>query len=154
VSTGIVWFRSDLRLTDNPAWASATAEHEQVVPLFVVDPALWDRSGGRRRQAEQVEGGEDLGRRGPGPPAASPPIGQRQLERGPGQKGQERSDAENPARSGGLDEEAQPHRFERQAPATVLGRQRHAAQAASIAVHHTGLRRLVVTRTTRNPTLS
>jgi len=49
VSAGIVWFRSDLRLTDNPAWASATAEHDRVVPLFVVDPALWDRSGAHRR---------------------------------------------------------------------------------------------------------
>ena len=25
MSTGLVWFRKDLRLTDNPAWAAATA---------------------------------------------------------------------------------------------------------------------------------
>jgi deoxyribodipyrimidine photo-lyase len=39
-STAIVWFRRDLRLHDHPALAAATAEHELVVPLFVVDESL------------------------------------------------------------------------------------------------------------------
>jgi deoxyribodipyrimidine photo-lyase len=45
-----MWFRRDLRLRDNPALnaAAATARSEgdgQVVPLFVIDPALWDTAG-------------------------------------------------------------------------------------------------------------
>ncbi|MDH3517363.1 MAG: DNA photolyase family protein [Acidimicrobiia bacterium] len=43
MSTGIVWFRRDLRLDDNPAWAAATAAHQRVIAAFVIDPALWDR---------------------------------------------------------------------------------------------------------------
>jgi deoxyribodipyrimidine photo-lyase len=43
VSVGIAWFRKDLRLTDNPAWSAATRRHSTVVPLFVIDPKLWDR---------------------------------------------------------------------------------------------------------------
>jgi deoxyribodipyrimidine photo-lyase len=39
-----MWFRKDLRLTDNPAWAAATSDHDSVVALFVVDPGLWDRA--------------------------------------------------------------------------------------------------------------
>jgi deoxyribodipyrimidine photo-lyase len=42
VSSGLVWFRKDLRLTDNPAWAAATYDNEAVVALFVIDPRLWD----------------------------------------------------------------------------------------------------------------
>ncbi len=49
MTTGLVWFRSDLRLGDNPAWAEATALHERVVALFVIDPGLWDGSGAARR---------------------------------------------------------------------------------------------------------
>ena len=49
MSPGLVWFRADLRLGDNPAWDAATASHEAVVALFVVDPALWDGSGEHRR---------------------------------------------------------------------------------------------------------
>lgn len=37
----VVWFRRDLRIDDNPAWAAATAEHDEVRPLFVIDPHLW-----------------------------------------------------------------------------------------------------------------
>lgn len=47
---GLVWFRRDLRLDDNPAWAAATAEHDAVVALFVLDPALV-ASGDARRTA-------------------------------------------------------------------------------------------------------
>lgn len=49
MSTGLVWFRRDLRLLDNPAWAAATAEHDAVVALFVVDPRLWDEAHPARR---------------------------------------------------------------------------------------------------------
>ena len=45
---GICWFRRDLRLDDNPAWAAATSEHARVLALFVVDHALLDRAGDRR----------------------------------------------------------------------------------------------------------
>ncbi len=47
---GLVWFRRDLRLEDNPAWASATADRKAVVPLFVLDPRLLDRAGPFRRR--------------------------------------------------------------------------------------------------------
>jgi len=40
-----MWFRRDLRLYDNPALNEAAASGSRVVPLFVIDPALWDRSG-------------------------------------------------------------------------------------------------------------
>jgi deoxyribodipyrimidine photo-lyase len=43
-----MWFRRDLRLRDNPALLAACAA-EGVVPLFVVDPVLWSRSGEVRR---------------------------------------------------------------------------------------------------------
>ena len=49
MSTGLVWFRKDLRLTDNPAWAAATSDHESVVALFVIDPRLWDGAMPHRR---------------------------------------------------------------------------------------------------------
>jgi deoxyribodipyrimidine photo-lyase len=37
---GLVWFRRDLRLGDNPAWADATTRHRDVVGLFVLDQRL------------------------------------------------------------------------------------------------------------------
>ncbi|HEU4676748.1 MAG TPA: deoxyribodipyrimidine photo-lyase, partial [Motilibacteraceae bacterium] len=46
--TDVMWFRRDLRLRDNPALVAA-AEAGGVVPLFVIDPALWDPSGDTRR---------------------------------------------------------------------------------------------------------
>ena len=46
---GVVWFRRDLRLEDNPAWAAATAGHDQVVALFVLEPKLLDTAGPFRR---------------------------------------------------------------------------------------------------------
>lgn len=48
--TVVHWFRRDLRLADNPALLAAAAHDEAVVPLFVVDPALW-RTAGRPRLA-------------------------------------------------------------------------------------------------------
>ena len=43
-----MWFRRDLRLADNPALLEAAADGE-VLPLFVLDPALWDPAGPSRR---------------------------------------------------------------------------------------------------------
>jgi deoxyribodipyrimidine photo-lyase len=39
-STALVWFRRDLRLHDHPPLASALRDHDRVVPVFVLDPAL------------------------------------------------------------------------------------------------------------------
>ena len=47
---GITWFRRDLRLDDNPAWAAATAERRFVVPLYVIDPKLLASVGPYRRR--------------------------------------------------------------------------------------------------------
>jgi deoxyribodipyrimidine photo-lyase len=46
-----MWFRRDLRLADNPALLSAVAAgaDAQVVPLFVLDPALSEPAGPARR---------------------------------------------------------------------------------------------------------
>ncbi len=48
MTTDIVWFRRDVRLEDNAAWAAGT-QAEHVVPLFVIDPAIYDRVSERRR---------------------------------------------------------------------------------------------------------
>jgi deoxyribodipyrimidine photo-lyase len=40
MTTAIWWIRRDLRLTDNQALAAALAYAEQVIPVFVLDPAL------------------------------------------------------------------------------------------------------------------
>ncbi len=48
--SAVHWFRRDLRLTDNPALlAAADAGDAAVVPLFVLDPALWGPAGDVRR---------------------------------------------------------------------------------------------------------
>jgi deoxyribodipyrimidine photo-lyase len=45
-----MWFRRDLRLGDNPALLDATdSGPDGVLPLFVLDPALWDPAGPSRR---------------------------------------------------------------------------------------------------------
>ncbi|NPC98899.1 deoxyribodipyrimidine photo-lyase [Nocardioides sp. zg-DK7169] len=44
----VFWFRRDLRLGDNPALLAACA-HGPVLPLFVLDPALWGPAGPSRR---------------------------------------------------------------------------------------------------------
>ncbi len=44
----VMWFRRDLRLGDNPALLAAVAEGD-VLPLFVLDPALWGPAGAVRR---------------------------------------------------------------------------------------------------------
>jgi deoxyribodipyrimidine photo-lyase len=45
----IAWFRRDLRLQDNPAWAAATTRADHVTALFVLDPALLRGCGPFRR---------------------------------------------------------------------------------------------------------
>ncbi|MDP2013925.1 MAG: deoxyribodipyrimidine photo-lyase [Actinomycetota bacterium] len=46
----IMWFRRDLRLRDNPALnAALDASSEGVIPLFVLDPKLWEASGTARQ---------------------------------------------------------------------------------------------------------
>ena len=55
MSANLMWFRRDLRLRDNPALLSAAGQGgfgdgpSAVVPLFVIDPALWKPSGEVRR---------------------------------------------------------------------------------------------------------
>ncbi len=44
----VMWFRRDLRLADNPALVEAAADGD-VLPLFVLDPALWGPAGAPRR---------------------------------------------------------------------------------------------------------
>src|SRR3954452_25617982 len=46
--TSVMWFRRDLRLGDNPARLEAVADGP-VLPLFVLDPALWGPAGPSRR---------------------------------------------------------------------------------------------------------
>jgi deoxyribodipyrimidine photo-lyase len=41
MSSGLVWFRRDLRLHDNPAWAAGTGRHDAVAALYVFDPRLF-----------------------------------------------------------------------------------------------------------------
>jgi len=45
----VVWFRRDLRVNDNPAWAAATARADRVTALYVLDPVLLHGSGAFRR---------------------------------------------------------------------------------------------------------
>jgi len=47
--TAVMWFRRDLRLADNPALLEACAADGGVLPLFVLDPALWGPAGPSRR---------------------------------------------------------------------------------------------------------
>lgn len=48
MGASIMWFRRDLRLGDNPALLEAAADGA-VLPLFVLDPALWGPAGPSRR---------------------------------------------------------------------------------------------------------
>ena len=46
----VMWFRRDLRVHDHPALLAATSVGDDgVVPLYVIDPVLWNRSGVPRR---------------------------------------------------------------------------------------------------------
>jgi deoxyribodipyrimidine photo-lyase len=48
-SAAVMWFRRDLRLADNPALVEALRAGDEVLPLFVIDPALWEPAGANRR---------------------------------------------------------------------------------------------------------
>lgn len=52
---GLVWFRRDLRLHDNPAWASATQQHRSVVALYVLDAVPLGLAGSHRRRQHLAE---------------------------------------------------------------------------------------------------
>ena len=41
MSSSIWWIRRDLRLNDNPALNASIAAGGQVIPLFIMDPDLW-----------------------------------------------------------------------------------------------------------------
>ncbi len=47
-TTTVMWFRRDLRLADNPALLDA-CDSDGVLPLFVLDPALWGPAGPSRQ---------------------------------------------------------------------------------------------------------
>lgn len=40
MSTAVVWFRRDLRVHDHPPLVTALAQHDEIVPLFVLDDRL------------------------------------------------------------------------------------------------------------------
>ena len=44
-----MWFRRDLRLSDQPALLEAVHRGDEVIPLFVLDDVLWGRAGDARR---------------------------------------------------------------------------------------------------------
>jgi deoxyribodipyrimidine photo-lyase len=50
-----MWFRRDLRLSDNPAWAAATAAHGSVTALYVLDEHLLSTAGTNRRLQHLAE---------------------------------------------------------------------------------------------------
>jgi deoxyribodipyrimidine photo-lyase len=52
--TAVVLFTRDLRVHDNPALATACANAERVVPLFILDPKLKDLSANRARFMHQA----------------------------------------------------------------------------------------------------
>ncbi|CAM2764593.1 cryptochrome/photolyase family protein [Legionella worsleiensis] len=37
MSTALIWFRQDLRLTDNPAFFAACTQHTHVIPIYILD---------------------------------------------------------------------------------------------------------------------
>jgi deoxyribodipyrimidine photo-lyase len=66
-SLAVVWFRRDLRLGDNPAWADARSQAAPIVALYVLDPVLLGASGPHRRDqlmGELRELDSSLGRLG------------------------------------------------------------------------------------------
>ncbi|MEL6840733.1 MAG: FAD-binding domain-containing protein [Pseudomonadota bacterium] len=51
--TSILWFKRDLRVTDHPALAHAAAQGP-VLPLYIVEPALWQQPDASGRQWDFV----------------------------------------------------------------------------------------------------
>ena len=47
-SRSILWFRRDLRIGDHPALCEALKNSEEIVPVFILDPALIGQSGSKR----------------------------------------------------------------------------------------------------------
>ena len=41
----IVWFRRDLRISDHPALVAALSESDEIVPVFIIDSKLIERTG-------------------------------------------------------------------------------------------------------------
>jgi deoxyribodipyrimidine photo-lyase len=71
VSTALVWMRRELRLHDHPPLRLALAEHERVVPVFILDPGLLDGRFASPARAAFLHGclkelSQDLGDRGGG----------------------------------------------------------------------------------------
>lgn len=61
MSTAIWWIRRDLRLSDNPALNAALAEADQVLPVFVLDPTLWESASvGPKRRSFLIGGLREL----------------------------------------------------------------------------------------------
>jgi deoxyribodipyrimidine photo-lyase len=62
MTTALWWIRRDLRLQDNRALTTALERAERVVPVFVLDPALWEASPyvGDKRRAFLLGGLRDL----------------------------------------------------------------------------------------------
>ena len=48
MSNAIVWFRQDLRLSDNPAWAEACRHHDRVIPIYILDETTSPLGGAQR----------------------------------------------------------------------------------------------------------
>jgi deoxyribodipyrimidine photo-lyase len=44
----IIWFRRDLRISDHPALSAAIADSDEIVPLFILDQRIADKSGSFR----------------------------------------------------------------------------------------------------------
>ena len=59
--TAVVLFTRDLRVHDHPALAAAVAAADEVVPLFVLDPAVLSRFGAPNRVAFLLDCLRDLG---------------------------------------------------------------------------------------------
>ena len=47
-SRSIIWFRRDLRISDNPALLAAISESDEIVPVFILDPKLIKTAGSKR----------------------------------------------------------------------------------------------------------
>jgi deoxyribodipyrimidine photo-lyase len=56
-SVALWWIRRDLRLSDNQTLAAALAEAKQVVPVFVLDPALRNSHGAGSKRLAFLLGG-------------------------------------------------------------------------------------------------
>lgn len=56
MTTAIWWMRRDLRLDDNPALEAALSSADEIIPLFILDPVLWNSDyTGEQRKAFLLE---------------------------------------------------------------------------------------------------